>query len=159
MFQKKNTYIQELFSPIDGELVTPSMYTTQYSYKFEDKTLFTAISNSPNINHLKNDFAIWGQRKSIAGSDLPIHARYAIDKKPQKYISLQYNEQNEIIKGDTYTTSRWDWREIIYRMALDFYKFNENSDYLIKLEKFNPSFVNGKTGYEQYYSDIQGFWR
>ena len=26
IFQKKKTYIQELFSPIDGELVTPIMY-------------------------------------------------------------------------------------------------------------------------------------
>ena len=62
VFQKKNTYIQELFSPIDGELVTPIMYASQYSYKFEDEELFTAISNSPNINNLKNDFAIWGSR-------------------------------------------------------------------------------------------------
>ena len=28
IFQKKNTYIQELFSPIDGELVTPIMYAS-----------------------------------------------------------------------------------------------------------------------------------
>jgi hypothetical protein len=44
-------------------------------------------------------------------------------------------------------------------MAIDFYRHNQEPDYLIKLEKYNPEFINGKTGYEQYYSDIQAFWR
>ena len=165
IFQKKNTYIQELFSPIDGELVTPIMYASQYSYKFEDEELFTAISNSPNINNLKNDFAIWGSRKSATGDDLPIHARYAIDKKPQSYMSLDWyqtnDEENVTLKeaGQLFTTSKYDWRELIYRMAIDFYRHNQESNYLINLEKANPQFVDGKTGYEQYYSDLQGFWR
>ena len=159
VFQKKNTYIQELFSPIDGELVTPIMYATQYSYKFEDEELFTAISNSPNINNLKNDFSIWGTRKSATGDDLPIHARYAIDKKPESYISLNYDKNNNLTKGLTYSIAQYDWRELIYQMALDFYKYNQDSNYLLKLEELNPKFINGKTGYEQYYSDIQGFWR
>ena len=165
IFQKKNTYIQELFSPIDGELVTPIMYASQYSYKFEDEELFTAISNSPNINNLKNDFAIWGSRKSATGDDLSIHARYAIDKKPQSYMSLDWyqtnDEKNVTLKeaGQLFTTSKYDWRELIYRMAIDFYRHNQESNYLINLEKANPQFVDGKTGYEQYYSDLQGFWR
>lgn len=165
IFQKKNTYIQELFSPIDGELVTPIMHISPYSYRFEDSKLFTAISNSPNINNLKNDFAIWGSRKSATGDDLPIHARYAIDKKPQTYMSLDWyqadDEGNIILKeaGQLFTTSEYDWRELIYRMAIDFYRHNEETDYLINLEKANPQFIDGKTGYEQYYSDIQAFWR
>lgn len=159
VFQKKNTYIQELFSPINGELVTPIMYTSQYSYKFEDEELFTTISNSPNINNLKNDFSIWGNRKSTTGDDLPIHARYAIDKKPIQYHSLPYYEDGALKESYEYTTADYDWRELIYQMAIDFYKHNQESDYLLKLEKYNPEFIDGKTGYEQYYSDLQGFWR
>ena len=185
VFQKKNTYIQELFSPIDGELVTPIMHISPYSYRFEDPKLFTAISNSPNINNLKNDFAIWGSRKSATGDDLPIHARYAIDKKPTRYKSLDWyykpgekyidgeteiivTEANSVIKEPSaiYVTKaensneiEMDWRELIYRMAIDFYRHNEEIDYLINLEKANPQFIDGKTGYEQYYSDMQAFWR
>ena len=160
VFQKKNTYIQELFSPANGKLITPIMYASQYNYKFEDEELFTAISNSPNINNLKNDFAIWGSRKSTTGDDLPIHARYAIDKKPTQYRSLPYYE-NKVLKESSYvyTIAEYDWRELIYQMALDFYKHNQESDYLLRLEELNPQFIEGKTGYEQYYSDIQGFWR
>ena len=151
VFQRKQTYVEELFSPIDGELVTPIMHTTPYSYEFKDYKLFTAISSPPNIANTKNDFTIWGSRKSISGVDLPIHVRYAINKKPITYKSLQSNK--------TYTNEEYDWRELIYQMAKDYYKLNSSSSYLIDLENNNPWCTKGKTGYEQYYSDIMGFWR
>lgn len=150
VFQKKKTYIQELFSTKNGELSAPTLYESQYSYKFEDEKLFTNISNSPNINNLKNDFSIWGNRKSATGDDLPIHARYAIDKKPIQYINLNNKK---------FTIEDYDWRELIYQMALDYYQHNQENDFLIKLQELNPWFIDGKTGYEQYYSDLQGFWR
>lgn len=165
VFQKKNTYIQELFSPVDGELVTPIMYASPYSYKFEDAQLFTAISNSPNINNLKNDFSIWGTRKSATGDDLPIHARYAINTKPTKYTSLDWyqKDNNGELKlkesSKEFSIEDYDWRELIYQMAVDFYRHNQESDFLIKLAEANPQFIDGKTGYEQYYSDMQAFWR
>ena len=72
VFQKKKDYVQEQFSPVNGELVDSIAISTPYSYKFEDEQLFTSVSNTPNINNLKNDFAIWGTR---ASNDVPIHAR------------------------------------------------------------------------------------
>jgi hypothetical protein len=40
-------------------------------------------------------------------------------------------------------------------MALDFYKYGQNSDFYIQLEKDNPEeYKLGKTGYEQYYSEL-----
>lgn len=53
-----------------------------------------------------------------------------------------------------------DWREIIYQMALDYYKYHSLGDlFLQKLEYYNPWFIKGNTGYQQYYEDLQGFWR
>ena len=53
-----------------------------------------------------------------------------------------------------------DWREIIYQMALDYYKNNTKDDFEINVAKNNKAFYpSGRTGYEAYYSDIQGFWR
>ena len=259
VFQKKKDYVQELFSPVNGELVDSIAISTPYSYKFEDEQLFTSVSNTPNINNLKNDFAIWGTR---ASNDVPIHARYAIDKKPQKYVSaweryvkvpdlyyikaeivditseeefdnytkelftedgnnynlissynaeasyyaiserlthadgynlyqrkyngnyepfnpktcfvkteteegIKYEEYNNQsppyytkINGNTgYSISEYDWRELIYQMAYDYLQHNEEVDFSFKLAEANPQFIDGKTGYEQYYSDIQGFWR
>ena len=59
-----------------------------------------------------------------------------------------------------------DWREIIYQMAKDYYLHNHDDDYEVMLNRNNTFsqynirlFEHGKTGYEQYYHDIEGFWR
>lgn len=150
IFQKKNNYIQELFSPINGEIVEPIAAITPYSYRFDDKELITQINNTPNVENTKNDFAIWGQRNGADGSIIAIHARYAVDKKPTSYTT---------IAGKKYQDSEWDWRELIYQMANDYQKNRENSSFLTDLEKANPQFIGGRTGYEQYYTDILSLWR
>ena len=150
IFQKKNNYIQELFSPINGEIIEPIAAITPYSYRFDDKELITQINNTPNVENTKNDFAIWGQRNGADGSIIAIHARYAVDKKPTSYTT---------IAGKKYQDSEWDWRELIYQMANDYQKNRENSSFLTDLEKANPQFIGGRTRYEQYYTDILSFWR
>jgi hypothetical protein len=34
---------------------------------------------------VRNDFSVWGVRKGASGADIPVHVRYAIDKKPKYY--------------------------------------------------------------------------
>lgn len=317
IFQKKNDYIQELYSTSSGALTTPMVYNDMYSYRFDNEELFTAVNQSPNIGNVKNDFVVWGTRSA---DNLPIHARCAIDTKPTSYVSpweriyrvgdvLQEENMKQYIKGyytkedgeyvqtisyekdilnyvnnidltalvatettqiidnffytrevavedlsedqkaivqnydstlttitigltnedgDSYTpcyylpkdnkiqinilkkyivtqegltelpmsdndattfqielpeavallaeqlehylyvklkgnreydTNNYDWRELIYQMAIDFRKHGTDPDYYIQLEQYNPTFLNGKTGYEQYYIDMEGFWR
>ena len=59
-----------------------------------------------------------------------------------------------------------DWREVIYQMAKDFYKYGQEPDFAYKLSQNNLTadlsssyYPNGLTGYEMFYADIQGFWR
>lgn len=52
-----------------------------------------------------------------------------------------------------------DWRELLYRMAVDYQRYREYSSFLTELEKANPQFIGGRSKYEQYYTDILGFWR
>ena len=53
-----------------------------------------------------------------------------------------------------------DWREIIYQMALDYKKYNHLDDFQQRVAKANPDlYPTGITGYEQYYIDMEGFWR
>lgn len=266
IFQKKKTYLQGLFTPLNGETVDPLVLASQYEYKFEDGELVTTYSNNPNIANVKNDFIVWGAKKGASGEDIPIHARYAIDHKPKKYnsfphykryyltyalfaqvaedktgavkyckglggeyiaqsswdfksgnkyyeciesttktndMSLYHIENNiyypieeklqlftrdyntgkfipyegdtypdeyyyEAAAADTYTDDQYDWRELIYIMARDFYQHNESVDYNLELARHNPHWYDGstpwvipygRTGYEQYYIDFQGFWR
>jgi hypothetical protein len=45
-------------------------------------------------------------------------------------------------------------------MALDYYKYNQQDDFLSLIATNNPTyFPTGKTGYEMFYTDLQGFWR
>jgi len=53
-------------------------------------SLFTTYNNTPNLNNLRNDFTVWGKRNS----NIPIHMRYAIDKKPILYRSITVSEED-----------------------------------------------------------------
>ena len=58
-------------------------YTTGKSvYEFNDGNLITSYSNSPQYQQIKNDFIIWGKKKTITGQELPIRYHLAIDRKP-----------------------------------------------------------------------------
>jgi hypothetical protein len=44
-------------------------------------------------------------------------------------------------------------------MARDYNKYGHLDNFTSKLIEANPHLTSGKTGYEQYYIDIEGFWR
>ena len=299
VLQKKKDYLQELFSPVDGEIIQPIAVASQYAYEFKDDVLFTSKSIQPQIDNIKNDYVIWAKKASADGGQIDIHARYAIDKKPlyykspwghyekvpnlilayqckkidnnyyldcrdgqvylsntltsiytsqnqnylreHKYTALKQNdifyqltkdqkgisftlmgqtlqlynitkeneyrlvndkanmpqlyqqiidtenqveysaidETTEIVDytklyhylggGKTYISYdyddasagfRCDWRELIYQMANDYNLHNQDLDFYLQIANANrPHYVDGKTGYEQYYTDLLGFWR
>ena len=100
IFQKKKIYVDTPKNGIvttsnDETYVENSIYATPISYQFDDGNLISSYQNTPNLNNLKNDYAVWGTRKGVSGADIPIHYRYALDKKPVFYQSLD---------GKIYTT-------------------------------------------------------
>jgi hypothetical protein len=45
-------------------------------------------------------------------------------------------------------------------MARDYYRYNFLDDFELRVAAANPDdYPTGRTGYEQYYIDMQGFWR
>lgn len=182
IFQKKKTYVQTAWTPIQEEKngttsfwVDPAATASPYSYVFSNNYLVTSISNSPKLDNIKNDFSIWGTRQSVSGADLDIHLRYAIHNKPVEYTSVEitgediedfktvYPEFKNITEqtSSTYKVSNvGDWREIIYRMAQDQLKYGHFDNFEDKIIQANGDlYPNGRTGYEQYYADMIGFWR
>lgn len=155
VFQAKPTYVS--IPGIDNEkgdtLPAPD---TQPMWSFLNSQLITQFQNTPKLENLRNDFAVWGKKKTTAGSELDIHMRYAIDNKPVKYKALN---------GVKYTVEEYDWRELIYQMALDYRKHYHDDDFLYNVAQANkdwkdgPLYIDGQTGYEQYYTDLEGFWR
>ena len=194
IFKRKNQYIYKSFNhhtttESSQTYVENSAYISPTVWDFTGSTLVTSFNNTPNLSELKNDYSLWGTRKSLTGNDLPVHLRYAIDKKPTYYKTLRGDAygtttfidqiRNQITKEahNKETINRRveeklkdiiivDWREIIYQMAIDYRRFNHCDDFGLKVQEVNGKQFDGKyiyprgvTGYEQYYVDIEGFWR
>ena len=153
IFQRKRYSFDSSWSPLkeneDGQQIID--FDNNIAYTFSDSTLVTTFNNNPNITNLKNDYSIWGNRQSLSGASIPVHMRYAIDQKPTYYKTLG---------GDIFTSDKYDWRELIYQMAKDYYANTNNDDFESQLAAANVEYYStGKTGYENYYQDILGFWR
>lgn len=171
VFQAKKIYVNTSWNTIiksadKDAYAENAAYTSATAYSFENNNLITSFQNNPQLNNLKNDFSVWGVRKGITGIDIPIHARFAIDKKPIYYYSIKEKKgfivNNLAINYPQYESA--DWREILYQMAVDYFKYNQEEDFLFQIKNnnlFNGEYLypTGQTGYEQYYTDIQGFWR
>ena len=102
VFQKKQTFVNTSWSLInnnDDENYVEYLANDykKFAFNFEGNRLITAFQNNPNLTNLKNDFTVWGKRSSTGDKDVPIHARYAIDKKPKEYLAfngiLYYTEE------------------------------------------------------------------
>lgn len=177
VFQKKQSFVSTMWTPLESD-----QYGNQYiaeslavadsrAYNFQGSEMITSFSNNPSLQNMRNDYSIWGQRETVSGATVPVHLRYAIDIKPTRYVSVtvadseveDYNKKyGTKLKGQVsteYTIDKYDWREIIYQMAIDYFKYNTLDNFELKVGKANPEYPTGKTGYEQYYTDMEGFWR
>lgn len=175
VFQEKKNYLNTSWSPLrqtEEGLTYVITYNDKIQFHFYDNELITSFNSNPNLANLKNDYAIWGQRNN----NIPIHLRYAIDVKPTVYTSISIKDDHQELinynkkyntfllgqKGKTYKAKECDWRELIYQMALDYRKYGHLDCFeqlLREANKDNGLYQNGKTGYEQYYIDLEGFWR
>ena len=52
------------------------------AYDFRNSKTISSYSNSPYFNKIKNDFVVWGIRKTVNGNTVPIRYHLAIDTKP-----------------------------------------------------------------------------
>ena len=76
---------------------------------------------------------------------------------------LRFDENdNQLLNIDPFIASEdLDWRELIYRMAQDYFKYAHLfDDFEIRVRAANKElFPKGITGYEHYYTDMISFWR
>lgn len=120
--------------------IKPTSYTTiEVDYGYYEY-------NEDGSNKLDDD----GNPVFHQGRDFDV-----IDAYNQKYGTKQKGQSSV-----TYSVEAGhEWREIIYQMAKDYYKYNHLDDFELRIIKHNPQYPTGQTGYESYYIDLQGFWR
>ena len=86
-FQEIKNYLNTSYSTSLIKEINMNNYLVDYSsgksvYTFEDANIIQAFSNSPQYQQIKNDFLVWGKRKSIEDKEVPIRYHLAIDSKP-----------------------------------------------------------------------------
>ena len=101
IFQAKPAYVKTAWNGTiyftDDNYIEASELSKRVAYTFDDSALATQYQNTPNMNNIKNDYIIWGERKNLSGNAIKFHGRYAIDN-----IPLEYTDFN----GYTWSSSR-----------------------------------------------------
>jgi len=84
IWQRRPTYVNVSWNTIvqnedEEKFADNAMYNTSVTYSFENSRLVTAVQNNPATEGIKNDYSIFGIRKTSSGTEVPVHIRYAID--------------------------------------------------------------------------------
>lgn len=87
----------------------------KFLYSLTDLDTTAAITKSPKYDNVKNDFYVWGQRKTPSGAEINIRYHLAIDIKPELDLANKYMWQ--VSDKDTKLIIRYD--------------FNENKQYVV----------------------------
>ena len=157
VFQEIKNYLNTSYSTSIIKEISKEHYQVDYAggksvYTFEDGEIIKAYNNAPQYQLIKNDFVVWGKRKTTDGAQIPIRYHLAIDSKPQtgnKYKAFFYvdpDDNIEKVKKPLIFKSKSDFPEkgsfIQYYYVEDedlIYKWNEKeylkTDYSIQLIK------------------------
>lgn len=142
VFQKIKNYLNT-GSPLLE--LSPEDYVRSYNnakflYSLTDLDTTTAITRNPKYDNVKNDFYVWGKRKTSTGVEVSIRYHLAIDDKPDIDLAMQNmwevkdKKSNLIVRYDFNTLDDYsvddytvtlvgtpcdEWREELYRRALN----------------------------------------
>lgn len=152
IFQEKKNYKYNSFSTLvqlnneenedDIQSYTEdAMNLSAYSYSFDNQKLINSFNLNPNLNNIKNDFSIWGERNSVVSSvKIPIYLRYAIDEKPTLYVS--YDKPYIYVSGDKYSEEKVEKNSGYPQDYTDFIKVNITQSFFYT---YKNGYVDSKT--------------
>lgn len=137
VFQRKKIYMNMTWTnemrTADGEYYYDSLANSSaHIYEFTSGQLIESFNNKPQINLIKNDFTVWGERVSNTGVMIPVHMRYAIEEKPTEYFSLSEGRYYYALPEGEYAVK---------------YILEGDKDWKI-IQTACKNAVNGKTRYE-----------
>lgn len=103
IFQEVKNYLNTSQATVEIEKLKKEDYFADYSrgkpvYSFDDSTLITSYTNTPQYNMIKNDFIVWGIREDVEGKTYPIRFHLAIDEKPEsgkEYKVFFYEDESD----------------------------------------------------------------
>ena len=98
------TYTTYALRRANGEVIYDVDFTSGRSvYAFEGTKLISVVNNAPRYSNVKNDFVVWGVRKTAdTGLEIPVRFHLAIDHKPeigQEHYVNYYTDDFGIIRA------------------------------------------------------------
>ena len=88
-------------------------------YSFTDSSAVVSYNNNPQYENIKNDFIVWGMRKTLSGQTLPFRYHLAIDEKPivtnEEYDLYLYEDETglPLATVNTIIGLKYDTLEVI----------------------------------------------
>ena len=153
IFQEIKNYLNKSYA--STQINNNINYATDYVkgksvYTFENSDIITSISSSPQYQQIKNDFMIWGKRKTLNGTEIPIRYHLAIDKKPN--IGNSYT--NLISYLDSEDNIQKVKKLLIFNDFSDFPSPGNPFDYYYKATDVNKIYKwDAKNGYSEINSE------
>lgn len=103
VFQEIKNYLNNTYSTKMLNELTLNDYLVDYTtgksvYTFENSNIVQSYSNTPQYQQIKNDFMIWGKRKTVNDLEIPIRYHLAIDTKPSfgnEYTIFYYTDPED----------------------------------------------------------------
>lgn len=105
------------------------------AFQFNDSNLISSYSNTPKYSEIKNDFVIWGIRKSAEGIQIPLRYHLAIDTKPTPGNTYQVFQYEDSIDGQLkwfYPITFASKDNFPQQGAAEVYYYDENSGNIYK---------------------------
>ena len=123
VFQEIKNYLNNTYSTRLLNELTLNDYLVDYTtgksvYTFENSNIVQSYSNTPQYQQIKNDFMVWGKRKTVNDLEIPIRYHLAIDTKPsfgKEYTIFYYTDPEDGIlkaKKPLMFDSKQDFPEI-----------------------------------------------
>jgi hypothetical protein len=135
-----------------GTTLNNSQTSITYGCEYDYKKVKETDSYNPNYHYFRGTSKI---KRNITAENFKeeVSKGYSTLKASGSYSMMIYWDY----KIDEFVG---DWREVLYIMASDYFRYNTLDNFEIRLREANPeTFPTGRTGYEQYYTDIQVCWR
>ena len=107
------TYTTYALREANGQVAYDVDFTSGRSvYTFEGTKLISAVNNAPRYSNIKNDFVVWGVRKTADTElEIPVRFHLAIDHKPQvgqqHYVNL-YTDEFGIVRAGAQFVFEYD---------------------------------------------------
>lgn len=165
IFKEIKNYLNTSHAKVEIDNLQKGDYLVDMSkgkalYDFTNSPILTSFSNSPQYMNIKNDYVIWGMRKTSEGISLPIRYHLAIDKKPKIgniYRVFFYEDPDDGITKTKIPVKFVNYNHFPKKGVEGVFYLDSSTDVIYKWDRKNASYIAITGEQTESYSSINEF--